>query len=71
MDLYGRNPGRNGSQSGQVPEWSPAGGEPGLEGQWISILCWYCCLGMGVSGVILDLGDLGFCNVEWGLVFLV
>ncbi|GLU07433.1 hypothetical protein SLE2022_243930 [Rubroshorea leprosula] len=31
MELYGRNPGRNGSQSGQVPEWTPPGGEAGIE----------------------------------------
>ncbi|PPR96135.1 hypothetical protein GOBAR_AA24531 [Gossypium barbadense] len=31
MELYGRNPTRNGSQSGYQPEWSPAGPETGLE----------------------------------------
>ncbi|KAJ7972916.1 Zinc finger CCCH domain-containing protein [Quillaja saponaria] len=31
MELYGRNPGRNGSQTGHQSEWSPAGGETGLE----------------------------------------
>ncbi|KAF2314970.1 hypothetical protein GH714_037387 [Hevea brasiliensis] len=31
MELYGRNQAMNGSQSGQQLEWSPAGGETGLE----------------------------------------
>jgi hypothetical protein len=31
MDLYGRIPPRNGSQSGQQPEWVPAGAETGIE----------------------------------------
>ncbi|KAJ9187734.1 hypothetical protein P3X46_003156 [Hevea brasiliensis] len=31
MELYGRNHARNGSQSGQQPEWSPVRGETGLE----------------------------------------
>ncbi|KAJ7977513.1 Zinc finger CCCH domain-containing protein [Quillaja saponaria] len=31
MELYGRNPGRNGSQTGKQSEWSPSGGEAGLE----------------------------------------
>ncbi|MFQ6635937.1 hypothetical protein Gotur_012574, partial [Gossypium turneri] len=31
MELYGRNPGRNGSQSVHQPEWSPAGPGTGLE----------------------------------------
>ncbi|TYI67941.1 hypothetical protein E1A91_D08G054500v1 [Gossypium mustelinum] len=31
MELYGRNPTRNESQSGYQPEWSPAGPETGLE----------------------------------------
>jgi hypothetical protein len=33
MELYGRNPARNGSQSGQnQQEWVPSGGEAGLHG---------------------------------------
>lgn len=31
MELYGRIPVRNGSQSGHQPEWSPTGAETGLE----------------------------------------
>ncbi|XP_021906885.1 zinc finger CCCH domain-containing protein 32 isoform X2 [Carica papaya] len=31
MELYGRNAGRNGSQSGHQPEWSSGGPETGLE----------------------------------------
>ncbi|KAK9002201.1 hypothetical protein V6N11_024887 [Hibiscus sabdariffa] len=31
MELYGRSPARDGSQSGYQPEWSPAGPETGLE----------------------------------------
>ncbi|XP_022771000.1 zinc finger CCCH domain-containing protein 32-like isoform X2 [Durio zibethinus] len=31
MEMYGRNPAWNGSQSGHQPEWSPAGAETGLE----------------------------------------
>ncbi|XWS31676.1 hypothetical protein CRYUN_Cryun23aG0096400 [Craigia yunnanensis] len=31
MELYGRNPAWNGSQSGHQPEWIPAGPETGLE----------------------------------------
>ncbi|KAK8635630.1 hypothetical protein V6N13_004357 [Hibiscus sabdariffa] len=31
MELYGRNPARDGSQSGYQPEWSPARPETGLE----------------------------------------
>ncbi|KAI4349618.1 hypothetical protein L6164_010184 [Bauhinia variegata] len=31
MELYGRNPARNGSQSGNQSEWRPASGETGLE----------------------------------------
>lgn len=47
MELYGRNPGRNGSQSGQHPsEWGPVGGgETGLEESM-----WHLGLGGGGSG---------------------
>ncbi|KDP28101.1 hypothetical protein JCGZ_13872 [Jatropha curcas] len=31
MEFYGRNQARNGSQSGQQPQWNPAAGETGLE----------------------------------------
>ncbi|KAF7818234.1 zinc finger CCCH domain-containing protein 32 isoform X1 [Senna tora] len=31
MELYGRNPGWDGSQSGNQSEWRPSGGETGLE----------------------------------------
>ncbi|XP_028762262.1 zinc finger CCCH domain-containing protein 32 isoform X2 [Neltuma alba] len=31
MELYGRNPARNGSQPGNQSEWRPSGGETGLE----------------------------------------
>ncbi|KAI4301362.1 hypothetical protein L6164_034649 [Bauhinia variegata] len=42
MELYGRNPARNGSQSGNQSEWRPASDETGLEESM-----WY--LGLGSS----------------------
>ena len=32
MELYGRSPARNGSNPGHQSDWSPDGGETGLEG---------------------------------------